>query len=146
MSKRTRNWDKLYNTYKIRYAKQKVVSEHIGVEIEPIYSKNEFKITYQAMEMDFATSGRKVPNLIQNMTRNQMDYKYSVAQARNIGAAIGRLGMTPPKFSQLRKSGMAAVPEEMWDAIRNRRMQLSRQGKNASQIRQIISQTFFGSP
>lgn len=142
-----RNWNKLYKTYEKRYAKQEKVSNRLGVPIDRKYNKAEFKTTYIAMEADFEASGKKVPNITQNLTRNQMLYKYTPQQARFVRQAIQDLNLngTLPKFGELRKSGSEAVPRILWDKIKNRYQELKNRNLGSVQAKHIIGFEFFGS-
>lgn len=139
-------WRSKYHTYGVRYKKQRAVSQRVGVDIDEKLSFREFKTVYKAMAEDAKAAGSKSPNIIQNMTRAQMQYKYSQAQARSIREAYKRFtDDNIPTYSELRKFGKETINPQFWDEIRDRIDELKIAGVEARDRRDIIAQEFFGS-
>lgn len=139
-------WRSKYHTYGVRYKEQRAVSQRVGVAIDEKLSFREFKTVYKAMAEDAKAAGSKSPNIIQNMTRAQMQYKYSQAQTRSIREAYKRFTDDDvPTYSELRKFGKEAINPQFWDEIRARIDELKGDGVEARDRRDIIAQEFFGS-
>ena len=139
-------WRSKYHTYSVRYKEQQKVSQRIGVPIDEKLSLREFRTVYKAMASDAKEAGVKSPNIIQNMTRAQMQYRYTGAQTQAIRNAYKEFTTERvPTYSEIRKYGKDVINPQFWDAIRDRISTLRTEGVSSRERRNIIAQEFFGS-
>lgn len=143
---RTRNWDKLYQTYVKGYNRKSAKSE---VGLDEIYSPAEFRAIYTALEADrkreIEAGTRKVANITQDLIARQELYDYSFKQAKAIKKAIYLEYGENVRLKDIRKNS-SELTDDFWDLIRNERKRLFAERLSASEVADYISETYFGSP
>lgn len=144
--KRKRKWRSLYKTYGRMYRKR---ARKTSLPIEDKMSYADFKFAYLTLEqarLEEVTAGtRKVPNVTRDLVNSQTG-AITARQAKAIAGAAESLGVKGISYMKLRMKGKDVEgAEQLWDAIKNKRSELFKQGLSKGEVTNEISSSFFGS-
>lgn len=143
-----RNWNDLYDTYKINYRKAYMKNEG---QIAKMYDKRTFIGMYSGLEADrqeeVSKGGRKVLNIQQDLVRKQT-YQYSSAQAKAFQTALMEEGIAMSQRDirrGIRGSAFNAIKDKLFSSINKTYNDLRASGATGDAASWYIGMIYFGS-